>query len=271
MKTLLDITLQYADKVDPPWAFDVLIPTAPSSFIPDSPSNLVRTGRFAHDIDIISGWNENDGSLFTLTKTDSVAGIWESLAIPSLTDGTKKRALELYPLTEFTATKQVSAQYFRGSRMKRDAEFTCPSLLLAEANAKYSAPTTGNYLFVLNQTLLTAFFEQAGTPYFGVSHFSDIAFVFNQATTRYADTATPSDKILSNLMSGSWAAFAASGHPSGLKGTLSDWREEGNSGRSNVQIIGGPRAGSESMSQYERLIERCEFWNSPEVTRQLQV
>ncbi len=72
-------------------------------------------------------------------------------------------------------------------------------------------------------------------------------------------------------MSGSWAAFAASGHVSGLKGTLSGWREGGNGGTSHVQIIGGPRAGSLSMSDYERLLERCELWNSPEVARQLQV
>jgi carboxylesterase type B len=271
MQLLLDSTLHYADKVDPPWAFDVFIPTAPSSFIPDSPSNLLRTGRFAHDINIISGWNEDDGSLFTDPTVDSVADIWKSPAFQGLTDESKTRALQLYPATEFTSTKQVSAEWFRASRMTRDAGYTCPSLLLAKANAKFSAPTTGNYLFVLNQTVFMGFFEQGGTPYLGVSHFSDIPFVFNEATTRFSDTSTPSDNTLSDLMSGSWAAFAASGHPSGLKGTLLGWLEEGKSGTSNVQIIGGPRAGSIGLSDYENLLERCEFWNSPEVTSQLRV
>lgn len=271
MKFLLATTLGYADKVDMPWAFDVFIPTAPSSFIPDSPSTLLRQGRFAHDIDIISGWNEDDGSLFTSSTVSSLADIWKSVAFAGLTDESKKLALQLYPLDEFTATKHVSAQYFRASRMTRDAGYTCPNLFLARANAKYSAPTTGNYLYALNQTVFKGFFEEAHTPYYGVSHFSDIAFVFNEATTRFVDTSTPSDDALSNLMSGSWAAFASSGHPSGLKGTLSGWHGEGDGETTSVQIIGGPLAGSRSLSDYERLVERCEFWNSPEVTSQLRV
>lgn len=258
MKLLLDTTLQYGDKVDPPWAFDVFIPTAPSSFIPDSPSNLLRKGRFAHDFDIISGWNQDDGSMFTSPKVDS-------------SSESKKRALQLYPVAEFTATKEASAEYFRASRMTRDAGLTCPNVLMAESNAKFSAPTAGNHLFVLNQTVFKGLFEQANTTYLGVSHFSDISFVFNEASTRFADTSTPSDDNLSDLMSGSWAAFASSGHPSGLERTLSGWREKEISGTSNVQIIGGPGAGSCNLSDYERLLERCEFWNSPEVTTQLQV
>lgn len=271
MKSLLDTAIKYGNMVDPPWAFDIFIATAPSSFIPDSPSNLVRKGQFAHDVDMILGWNENDGSLFTLPTVNSSVAIFETLTFQGLTEESKKRALQLYPESEFTGTNQVSAQYFRASQMTRDAGFSCPNLLLAQANAKYSASTTGNYLYALNQTVFEGFFEEAGTPYYGVCHFSDIVFVFNEATTRFAQTSTPSDNVLSGLMSGSWAAFASSGQPSGLKGTLSGWSKEGKSGISNVQVIGGPEPGSRSLSGYERLLERCEFWNSPEVTKQLEV
>lgn len=271
MHTLLDTALAYADKVDVPWGFDVWIPTAPSSLIPDSPSNLVRTGRFAHDIDIIAGWNEDDGSLFTLPTVDSDASIFDSLTFAGLSDESKKKALELYPLSGFTGTKQVSAQYFRASRMTRDAGYTCIDLLLTAANAKFSDSSTANYLFALNQTVFTGFFKESNSTYLGVSHFSDIAFVFNEATTRFKDTSTLSDDELSNLVSGSWAAFATTGNPSGLKGTLPGWQKEDSSGTSNVQIIGAPSPGLRNLSDYERLLKRCEFWNSPEVTSQLKV
>jgi carboxylesterase type B len=53
----------------------IFIPTAPSSFIPDAPSKLLRSGRFTRNIDMIAGWNENDASLFTPSTLNSTLGV----------------------------------------------------------------------------------------------------------------------------------------------------------------------------------------------------
>ncbi|KAF2481466.1 carboxylesterase [Neohortaea acidophila] len=272
---LVNIAYQYEVKTEPPSGLDVFIPTAPSTFIPDSPSRLLYQGRFSKDIDIISGWNEDDGSFFVSPTIDSEAKLLEFFAFsfPNLSNATTKEVLNLYPVSQFesSATKNVSAQYFRASRIMRDAYYACPSVLMVQSNGKYSNASTANYLYVLNQTMFTSVFEEAGDAYLGVSHFSDIPFVFNQASTRYAQVSTSSDVKLSSLVSGSWAAFAAFGIPSGRNGTLTTWPRAGNSSGLEIEIIGGPDAGVQSSKEYEELQERCTFWNSPVVTQQLQV
>jgi carboxylesterase type B len=83
-----------------------------------------------------------------------------------------------------------------------------------QINNKYSNLTTSNYLYVLNQTIFAPAFAEEGTSYYGVSHFSDIPYVFNQAKSRYSFLASAADAKLSSEMSGSWASFAVYGNPS---------------------------------------------------------
>ncbi|RAH49568.1 uncharacterized protein BO95DRAFT_459984 [Aspergillus brunneoviolaceus CBS 621.78] len=44
-----------------------------------------------------------------------------------------------------------------------------------------NVPSTANYLFALNQTVFRSWYAAAKSSYLGVSHFSEIPYVFNQA------------------------------------------------------------------------------------------
>ncbi|KAJ5983670.1 carboxylesterase [Penicillium waksmanii] len=280
LKKLLPAALDYEFSFEGSMSFDIFVPTAPSDFIPDSPSKLLSSGRFAHDIDVITGWTEDDQSFFTPStiKTESDAIKYLSSSMPDLSEENMQRALALYPSSLFSdmPSENISAQYFRASQMSRDYGFTCPSIHLVQMNKKYSKPCTSNYLYILNQTMFAPLYEQQQTSYLGVSHFSDIPYVFNQAKTRYSFLATPIDVEISSKMSASWASFAVSGDPSHRNGTLSGWSDALTHSSPTVRIIGGPDGGKMvtidgSGDTSERLAKRCAFWSSPEVLAQIGV
>ncbi|OQE22979.1 hypothetical protein PENSTE_c009G06955 [Penicillium steckii] len=280
LQKLLHAALDYEFSFVGSFGFDIFIPTAPSDFIPDSPSKLLSSGRFVHDIDIITGWTEDDQSFFTpstiKTEHDSVQYLATSL--PNLSKKDIRRALDLYPASSFTddPSENISAQYFRSSQMCRDYQFACPSILHVQMNTKYSNTNTSNYLYVLNQTMFAPLFSEQKTSYFGVSHFSDIPYVFNQAQARYLFAATPLDVDLSSRMSGSWASFATFGDPSRGNGTLSGWSNAWDNAGMQARLIGGPNDGQavhidNGNNSFEDLVNRCAFWNSPEVLSQIGV
>ncbi|KAJ6171390.1 hypothetical protein N7470_000457 [Penicillium chermesinum] len=106
---LLPLAVKYEASVSSN-TFDVFVPVAPSSFIPDSPSRLLASGRFARNIDMIAGWTENDASFFTdpyvsaSNATEVAAAIFpyagttDKALAAEIADATKA-ALELYPLS----------------------------------------------------------------------------------------------------------------------------------------------------------------------------
>ncbi|KAJ6127818.1 carboxylesterase [Penicillium samsonianum] len=281
LNILLSAAVEYEFSVTSS-GFDAFIPTSPSTFIPDSPSTLLTSGRFARDIDIIAGWTEDDQSFFTPTTLNSTTDLVEFIysQFPAFSERNVQRVLSLYPVTSFSGmpAKNISAQYFRASRMIRDAQDACPSLHMVRMNHKYSDEKTSNYLYVLNQTLFAPLFAEAGTPYLGVPHFSDIPYVFNLANTRYSFLASPADRKLSTEMSSSWASFAAFGEPSGRHGTIFNWYDamnQSSQGQYNLRVLGGPNEGAEAIGHgknfYEELARRCDFWNSAEVLREMAV
>ncbi|KAJ5584256.1 uncharacterized protein N7459_004056 [Penicillium hispanicum] len=274
---LVSIDVQNADATS---GMDVFIPTSPSTFIPDSPSKLLTDGRFSKNIDLITGWNENDGSLATspyINSTATVAAFLKS-QFPAFSKQNIEKALALYPVSSFAPlpSEGISAQYFRASQIQRDSQFSCPSLHQLQMNQKYSDAGTTNYLFALNQTIFSTAFALYNASFYGVSHMSDIPFVFNQAKTKYAELSTASDVKLASQMSGSWASFAAYGNPSKGNGSISGWSDAKDADdQYKLQVIGGLRAGIRTIGTgadtYEALAKRCAFWNSPEVFEQMEV
>ncbi|KAJ5745178.1 carboxylesterase [Penicillium odoratum] len=281
LDTILPAMIEYEFSIQSSGGLDVFIPTSPSSFIPDSPSRLLSSGRFTHNIDIIAGWNENDGSLFSDTSATTTKDVTEFLAaqFPNLSKKNIQKALSLYPISQFSAypSEGIAAQFFQASQMYRDTGMTCPILYTAKMNSKFSDASTATYLYNLNQTLFTPFLAAGDELFYGVCHFSDIPYVFNQATTVYADLASTSDIELASEMSGSWASFATYGSPSRASGSISGWSSAAasSSGVYNVRVIGGPSSGMKtirnSQSSWEDLAQRCAFWNSEEVLEQMGV
>jgi carboxylesterase type B len=293
LDVLLDSAIEYELSVNPLAGFNVFEGIAHTTFIPDAPSRLLYQGKFAKNISIITGWNENDGSIFapSTIRTEHDLLLWLKDENPGLAKATINEALALYPTALFydDLLENVTAQYFRAAQIIRDYYFTCPSLLLAQAMANYSGSATRNYIYALNESLFEPLFAEVNRSFYSISHGSDVPFVFNEASAAVWN-ASVENIALGSRISGSWAAFAHQGVPV-LDGvtvqedvTLVEWEEgakKGGNGGFELKIIGGPRAGMVRVgaqggdgglpSYDESQSLRCEFWNREDVLGELGV
>lgn len=154
-------------------------------------------------------------------------------------------------------------EWSRASRISRDIGFTCPGLAISRA---LSDSGSDAYLYELNATVFTPLFEEINATYLGVSHFSDIPYVF-ATVAAFLGNDTTSDFAKTNLelaerISGSWARFAKIGAPEEGEGWPEAWCE----GEAVVRIIGGPNDGVVKMGELQK---RCEFINSQQVASEL--
>ncbi|MCJ1477194.1 hypothetical protein MMC13_005865 [Lambiella insularis] len=276
LATLLQTELAFAAKVAPPFGFNAFTPVVDGDFIPEAPSTLVSSGKLAPNISLIQGWNRNDGSIFTPPTINNETGVAEFIQFewPGLTNTSLVQLLNQYPFNDFLplSTANTSAYYFQAAQIFRDLTFTCPGLRFAEAAKKKGGRA---YLYELNQTVFAPLFAKDGVPEFGVSHASDIPYVFNLAT---ALNACAADVALAARVSGSWSAFAAHGDPSvrgvNTAAVLPSWLEAFAFGFRNdgvgavVNVIGGPSSGNQAVPitgaglgpiVQEQLWTRCGF------------
>ena len=258
-------------------------PVAPSKFIPDAPSKLLASGRFAKNIDTINGWCENDGTIFPAPNITTDAEAVYTVTNPAtLNVNTTNELLALYPLSDYNAAKSgnntATAQFFRAAEMWRDSQFLCPAFALDQAMAHFSLPNKPtSYLYDMNTTLDTPTFQAANETYLGVAHGSEIPFVFD--TVPSEAKATTAQKQLGSSLSASWAAFANSGNVSHGALTLPGWTE--GYARADkvlsVRILSGSNNATATINTdgkgalaSEDLAKRCAFWNSQIVRDQLQ-
>ncbi|KAJ7766334.1 Alpha/Beta hydrolase protein [Mycena maculata] len=182
----------------------------PGGLIPDLPSVLLRSGKFAR-LPFMAGTNLGEGTLFTPDTTNSTQEIQVSLisgASPSISPATLNRSiltlLELYPdipalgspFGTGNDTFGLSPQYKRAAAIDTYLNFLSQRRLWIETAANAGVPTFG-YLFTQPQTDMA--------PEFGVSHGSEITFVYGAPN----DT-SPSSILLSRIMTDYWVSFATS-------------------------------------------------------------
>ncbi|KAL7619528.1 hypothetical protein AAE478_010068 [Parahypoxylon ruwenzoriense] len=282
MSTLNTAALTYSYMFSSHGGIGTFRPTAPSTFIPDAPSALLKSGRFRKGVDIIIGWNENDGSLFipqtlngTEAFTETIAGLFPGLSQPNL-----QALSQIYPVSEFSdyPVDGIERNFFRASQAVRDAHFVCPSLRMVEAWSIY-APDSSVYVYSLNQTALRVGHAHVHRSFVGVDHYSDLPYTFDVISAAWSATADQSDYDIASHFSGSWASFATFGQPTvphlsnqelaDRNLTFPDWPPAGWNAQegSNLRIMGGPRDGMvSSLETYdEDLRQRCGFWNSDAV------
>ncbi|KAI1139172.1 carboxylesterase family protein [Hypoxylon sp. FL0543] len=285
MSILNDAAIEYANSYSRFGGFGTFRPTAPSTFIPDVPSVLLHNGSFRRDVDIMIGWNENDGSVYvphTGNGTDDFTATIETL-FPRLSNISLHNLTELYPPTNFSndAADGVDRTFFQASQVIRDAHFACPSLRLAREWHDY-APNRSVYMYTLNQSVLQGRETRNRHGYFGVSHFSDIPYVFDAVNSaEWSAAANQSDYDIASHMSGSWASFATFGQPtipsisdeelltSNLtisNWTQAGWIEEYGLGM-QIRILGGPRNGMTwTFGGYNEFFDwRCAYWGGEQV------
>lgn len=292
LETLNNVTSAYKIKVDPLSGIGVFQPKSHTSFLPDRPSKLLRDGRFPNNVDILTGWNEDDGTLFEPAKIKSDADVIAALRSETfldnqMTDESFAEMLTLYPVSDFSnyPAENISAQFFRTARISRDIQFTCPSIFMVDAMANHSEPNVRTYLYDLNATLDTADEAEANELYLGVTHGSDLPFVFDE--TAFLPKVPTNLVQLGNQISGSWAYFAHTGTLlAQTNRTLQDWpqaRKDGyqgyQDGTLSVRVLGGHLEGPAVISAKgargalaaENIVQRCAFWNSEKIQEQLGV
>lgn len=300
---MLPVEVNFTYSFDSFSGLDTFFPVVDNAFVPAAPSQLLLNGNFSKNISIINGWNENDGSLFA-GSPDSFSNAtylssWILSEFPNLNESEVERVLSVYPADSSTFAAQriaypdIPVDWMRASQIVRDTNDVCPALLMAQAVAKYNIgnPDVMAYLYSLNASLYTPFLDANNASYLGITHFSDIPFVFDQAA---AFNASESLTALASEISGSWIQFAYSGRPSQKDAeadtspalALSDWpiatseldSEDVSNGRMIVKIIGGdsssvvkvgPRLTTDD--DYQEIGRRCAFWNNPDMLAGISV
>lgn len=271
LQTLTNAAVAYANAFSPLGGIGTWRPTAPSPFIPDVPSALLRDGKFHKGIDILVGWNEDDGTLFVPQDTNSdayFAAIVKTF-FPGLTPAHFARVSDdLYPVSDFAPfpSDGVDAHFYRAAQVVRDAQFACPSLRIADAFA--AARGNNVYAYSLNTSVLRHGHAQFNRSFVKTDHFSDIPYVFDTVAAAFAPVADQSDYDMASRTSGSWAAFAHFGRPAvpGARNvTFPDWTSV--SKTASLRILGGVRDGMARIggSYGERMTERCGFWGDASV------
>ncbi|KAL8716691.1 MAG: hypothetical protein Q9225_005999 [Loekoesia sp. 1 TL-2023] len=297
LEALVEAAVEYSFAFEALAGVGTFRPTAPSSFIPSSPSSLLRSGRFLKNIDLVIGWCEDDGTQFIpgpITNASAFAS-WATSQFPKLSAQNSKELTSLYPESDFSdlPSEGIDKNYFRTARVIRDLHFACPSLLLTDAVKRFS-PTSDVYLWALNFTVFRVGHALYNRSFVGQDHFSDIPYVFDYVDRPpYSSVASQQDYDLASRMSGSWAAFARFSQPTvpylsaqeslAQNISVAPWTEAAASkdGSLAIRIIGGPKDGmakipftdrgmkeAGGLVYDEQLAARCGFWNRPDVLEQ---
>ncbi|KAH6625842.1 Alpha/Beta hydrolase protein [Boeremia exigua] len=265
---------------------DIWLPVVDGDFLPAPPSELIEEGRFGNAT-FTTGWTQDDMNFYTnvsIATADDTYNFFR-LYLPALPRQSLKALLKLYPVAEFAPPSgtNLTAEFYRAARIFRDILMVCPSLHLGAAMHKEHGPSVFYYDF--NQTILEPILEHTiNVSHLGRVHTSEFAYVFGNVEA-YNNSGNPvilteSDYALQERASRSWSAFAADGNPT-QKGqnTLQGWLDAYNApDQTHVMTIGGPWEGwwplsgvsSPEVVQHQKLVERCAFFNSPEIIRDLQ-
>ncbi|KAJ5928271.1 lipase [Penicillium verhagenii] len=196
----------------------------------------------------------------------------------------------------------ISPQYYRAAQMNRDIWFTCPVLdftwhyLQKQQNggkeSKSSATDSRVWLYEHNATRYSPIFQYMGVPMWGVAHLSDIPYVLNNQGLEAGADNSPDQLELGRALSRRVIDFAYHGRPEQF--AADSWppafnKEELRLGKTtpetiSIRVFGGISKESgeavtvnrgaesedlqntlESAVKWEKLFERCEFINRPQM------
>ena len=264
---------------------DIWLPVVDGDFLPAAPSELIRTGRFAK-VPTMMGWTDDDLNIFIdlniTTETDTHDLI--SAYVPDITSENLDDLLSLYPVSDFAWRENdvASAEFFRSGRIIRDILMVCEPLWYADHLVRHGNEDV--YLFDWNQTVLEPLLEKStGAPGLGSVHTAEFAYVFGNVSVYdipgFPFEPTEEDFALARRGSRSWSTFANTGKP-GLDGhdTFEAFGPAFQNKRDvYVFVAGGPEEGlwaidgrySSSVLETQKLRERCDFINSPEMVEKL--
>lgn len=305
---LTNLSVTASRKAHPPFGEAYFYPTIDNDFILDKPSLSTRAGRFTKGIPIIASWVTNDGAWYappTTATDDDVLGSFGAW-LHKLSEPTKKELLDLYPLEEFkhmVSSKhegQISPQYYRAAQLNRDIWFTCPVLDFTWQYVKNGGIDASQVrLYEFNETRYSPVFDSMGVSMWGVSHLSDIPYLFYNDHLRAGADNSEQQLTLARNFSRAIIQFVH-GSPRGIGGKISSWRpafsndfSKSSTGDApshiSVQLFGGPHGSkcttcsehmgvqvedltsAEKALHWEKLFSRCAFVNGQQFRKEAGV
>lgn len=270
---------------------DCWLPVVDGDFLPAAPSFLVSSGRMAN-VSVMIGWTDDDLGFFTPRNISTAADTRDFIEsyLPDFNDTSTSDLLDLYPTRDFTAnsTANLTAEFYRSARIFRDILMTCMPIWTGQNMAANLGSTV--YYYDQNASILSSILAAQGSPGLGPVHTSELAYVYaNFSHYNESDLTgfapTEDDEALRPRQARSWASFAAIGQPSlNSRETLQGWEPafEGIMGANvtdpYIYVIGGASPGLSAVEgqnasralAMQKLKERCEFLNSPDIIEQLK-
>ncbi|KAF2846439.1 alpha/beta-hydrolase [Plenodomus tracheiphilus IPT5] len=265
---------------------DIWLPIVDGDFLPAAPSKLIAEGRFGNAT-FMSGWQQDDMNYYTNTSIATANDTYDFIRryLPAMPEASLIQLLNMYPVDEFKAGLNLTAEFYRSARMFRDILMICPSLHLGEAVKKTQHVPVFFYNF--NQTILDPLLVYVtNISGYGIVHTSEFAYVFDSFesynVSGYTLHVIQADRDLAVRASRSWSTYASKGYPVAQgrpSPTLEGWEDAlSRPGGPYVMTIGGPSEGlfaltgpnSTEVVQVQKLDERCRFLNSPAIIKALQ-
>ena len=179
------------------WSGTVWAPNVDGSTIPDDPIALYNAGR-QHDVPLIAGVNDNEGSLFRSRFNIRDVSGFESY-VRSDFSGAAQELLAHYAVT---SADRVNAGL---DALVHDMFFAGPARLQMRAHTKVRSKA---WLYRFAQVPPTT-----GGKSFGAHHAAEIPYVFGELTPSKDAAWSDTDRQVSDLIMNYWTQFAATGDP----------------------------------------------------------
>lgn len=238
LDVLLHAALDQAITPVNPDGVGVFRPAIDDDFIPDAPLRLFLEGYFVKGIPTIAAWTADDGSIFVPQSINS-EDLVRTFFSRSFSGSSLDNLLSLYPVEDFEAqvieSRDLTAQWYRASRIYRDVNMACPSLNITGEISLQSHVST--YLFAVNSTRLQPVWDSMDSPEYQIAHVSDIPYIFNQVVEG-ADNSRAAMKFSARVCR-TLPAFKVTGNPSTSHFHWPvAWKEGG--GDASIFVMGGP-------------------------------
>ncbi|KAI5919596.1 Alpha/Beta hydrolase protein [Camillea tinctor] len=199
-------------------------PTVDGDIIPNYPTELLHSGRFAH-IPHLYGTNSDEGTdnapIGVINTDDDLRNYLLYETGFDFPNTTVSRIMDLYPddpaqgIPLNTGTERFADrgwQYKRVAAIVGDVFYHAPRL----DDARHYAQHSPTYIYRFNTrpwvSAANTTMGELAPAYVGVQHFSEVAFVFNNPTTVGP---WPEYQALSDMMSSQWIHFVYGGDPNG--------------------------------------------------------
>lgn len=238
-------------------------PVIDGELLPDSPTALLKQGRFAKDKPLIMGTSRTEGTIFApQAENVTAANRFLTTQLPMLTNASLIELQSLYNNTPRTfpgVQANTSSLYYYAAELYGDALFTCPTINSATAVQSHGVPV---HVFI--DDIRDPVEVAAG---YIVPHTWEIQAVWGpEYATQYValpgadsyDTGKSNAAIVPMVQS-YWTQFVTSGgDPNKLGSNTPTIWENFEGGRSLVLATNQTRM----QAIDEELLRRCAFWDS---------